>query len=313
MKRILVTGATGNVGIELIKCLHRSHEGFDIIAGVRDFRKDGATLRAYDVRLTRFDFTDIGSCEAALSDCDILFLMRPPQISDVGLYFKPLIRIAKTKGVQHIVFLSVQGVEKSRLFPHNKIEQLIVESGLPYTFLRPAYFMQNFCSTLYEDLVYRQKIYLPAGHAKFTLIDVRDIGAVAAAVVSNAAAHVNQAYELTGGESLSFNEMAQRLSVGLSQTISYKSPNLLLFLFTKLREGLSLRYILVLIVLHYLPRFQTAPAITDWVEKLAGRQPLFFKDFIADNKQLLCGKDMYLHFATYANSYNHASTIPSSR
>jgi len=80
-------------------------------------------------------------------------LLRPPQISDVKKYFAPLVETAKKSSIKHIVFLSVQGVDNSKIIPHHKIEKSIVDSKIIYTFLRPAYFMQNFTTTLRNDLV----------------------------------------------------------------------------------------------------------------------------------------------------------------
>lgn len=72
----------------------------------------------------------------------------------------------------------LQGVEKSRIIPHHKIEKQIVTRGIPYTFLRLAYFIQNFTTTLHHALVNKRKIFLPAGNTKLTSIDVTDIGNV---------------------------------------------------------------------------------------------------------------------------------------
>ena len=80
-------------------------------------------------------------------------MLRPPQISDVKKYFAPLVETAKKSSIKHIVFLSVQGVDNSKIIPHHKIEKSIVDSKIIYTFLRPAYFMQNFTTTLRNDLV----------------------------------------------------------------------------------------------------------------------------------------------------------------
>lgn len=168
------------------------------------------------------------------------FLLRPPQISEVEKYFKPIIDTCKAKGVKHIVFLSVQGVEKSKIIPHHKIEKLIIDSKIQYTFLRPAYFMQNFTTTLHYDLVNKKSIYLPAGNAKFTLIDVRDIGLVSANVLTNTSQHINKSYELTCLEKLSFSEMAKILNDILRTNIQYKSPNLISF-FSHKKEKRKLR------------------------------------------------------------------------
>ena len=287
MKRALITGATGNVGIEIIKSLRKFDHQLDIVAGVRNPENDGGKLSGYKINFKKFDFTDVKSYAAALDGCNLLFLLRPPQLSEVNTYFKPLINVAKETGVEHIVFVSVQGVENSRFIPHYKIEKLILESNVPYTFLRPAYFMQNFSTTLRTDLVAKKRIFLPAGKARFTLIDVRDIGAVSAKILTHSGEHVNKSYDLTGIEMLTFKKMAEKLSDGLGITIRYQSPNLIHFFLTKRKENLPSTFILVMIMLHYLPRFQKEPPLTNWVEKITGRQPTTFDQFVHDNQALL--------------------------
>ena len=287
MAKVLITGATGNVGIEVIRSLKNTDHQLELYAGVRDPVADGIKLAGYKINVSRFDFTDISTYNSALAGCEILFLLRPPQISEVEKYFKPMIQTCINQGIKHIVFLSVQGVEKSKIIPHHKIEKLIVDSKINYTFLRPAYFMQNFSTTLRDDLVRHRQIYLPAGKAKFTLIDVRDIGEVAAAVLNNISQHVNKSYELTSEEKLTFKEMAATLSKSLGVEIRFKSPDLLSFFLTKRREKIPTMFILVLIMLHYLPRFQKDPVITDWVEKITGKKPITFEQFVNDNRKLL--------------------------
>ena len=287
MKKLFVTGATGNVGIEVIKALQKIQHQLDIFAGVRDLQKDVEKLSEFYIIPEKFDFTDVTTFEPALKDCQILFLLRPPQISDTDKYFIPLIEIAEKCNVRHIIFLSVQGVEKSSIIPHHKIEKLIVESGIPYTFLRPAYFMQNFTTTLHDDLVNKKQIYLPAGKAKFTLIDVQNIGEIAAKIMSEPATHINQSYELTCNEKLTFQEMADKLSLGLGTKITYISPNLASFTLQKLKENVPFSYILVLIMLHYLPRFLREPFFSNAFMKIIGRNPTTFDQFVQDNKDLL--------------------------
>lgn len=287
MKKVLITGAVGNVGMEVIKSLSKLARGFEIIAAVRNIEKDKIQLAEFRTALKEFDFTDTDTFQPALQDCDVLFLMRPPQISNVGKYFKPLIDAAIREGVSHIVFLSVQGVEKSSVIPHHKIEKLIVESKIPYTFLRPAYFMQNFTTTLRQDLIYKKKIFLPAGKVVFTLIDIRDIGEVAARIIAEPATYLNKCYELTCDDRLTFKEMAIQLSDTIGTTINYQSPSLLSFFRAKRRENIPVAFILVMIMLHYLPRFQKAPALSDWVKKITGRPPVTFKQFIIDHKARL--------------------------
>ncbi len=288
MKKILITGATGNVGLEVIKALQKLDHPFEIYAGTRNIEKDKEGLGIYNVNLSFFDFADVESFKPAFENCDILFLLRPPQISNVKKYFKPLLEVAVQSGIQHIVFLSVQGVENSKIIPHHKIEKLIVESKIPFTFLRPAYFMQNFSTTLHDELVKNQRIFLPAGNAKFTLIDVTDIGEVAAKILTETKKHLNQSYELTCDEKLTFAEMAIKLSTGLNTEIKYISPGLLHFYITKRKEKMPSMFILVMIMLHYFPRFQKEPAVSDCVQSIIHKPPKTFEQFIIENKNRLC-------------------------
>lgn len=286
MTKVLITGATGNVGKEIIKSLGDIDHQLDIFAGVRDLNAIG-NLGNQKIKFTQFDFANSSTYSSALDGCDILFLLRPPQISEVEKYFKPIIDMCKEKRVKHIVFLSVQGVEKSKIIPHHKIEKLIIDSKIPYTFLRPAYFMQNFTTTLHSDLVNKKLIYLPAGNSKFTLIDVCDIGVVAARILTETFQHKNKNYDLTCNEKLNFSEMAKILTDNLGIHIDYKSPNIIDFFFNKKKEKMHTMLILVMIMLHYLPRFQDEPEITNWVEQISNKPPTTFQQFVNSNRKLL--------------------------
>lgn len=125
------------------------------------------------------------------------------------------------------------------------------------------------------------------GRAKLTLIDVDDIGLVAAKILTEPEVHLNKSYELTNGEKLSFAEMANKLSSGLGKKIQYISPNLLQFYLTKRKECVPSMFILVLIMLHYFPRFQKTPKTTQWVKNITGHEPKSFDDFVQSNTKQL--------------------------
>ena len=287
MKKVLITGATGNVGIEVLSALKKCNHQLDVYAGARDTELGTEQLSGYHAKVIKFDFMNAETFLPAFKDLDVLFLLRPPQISDVEKYFVPLIEAAAKSSVKQIVFLSVQGVEKSKIIPHHKIENLIVASKITYTFLRPAYFMQNFTTTLHDDLVNNRRIYLPAGRAKFTVIDAVDIGSVAAKVLVEPQNHVNKSYDLTNNETLTFAEMADKISKGTGKDIKFISPNLLQFFLTKRRENVPVALILVMIMLHYLPRFQEIPKTTKSVKNITGQEPKTFDEFVFANKNRL--------------------------
>ncbi len=281
MKRILVTGATGNVGMEVIRFLIRSESKSQIIAGVRDIV--GAKKKFQDLEklmFARFDFEEPETFREALENVDTVFLLRPPHISDTDRYFKPLVQALADSGIREIVFLSVQGAEKSKIIPHNQIERLISESGIPYIFLRPSYFMQNLTTMLLPDIQQKRKIILPAGNARFNWIDVDNIGEVLALLLERFEEFRNTAIELTGTENLSFGEVAILINRNVIHPIVFESVNPIRYYRIKIREGMEKGMILVMIMLHFLPRFLKKPVISQFYEKLTGKNPTTVEEFI---------------------------------
>lgn len=284
MKKLLVTGATGNVGSELIRQLALDKHHLEVIAAVRNPQKVPSFINNAVDGLRVLDMTVESTFNSCLSGIDILFLVRPPQLSQAKKHFKPFMDAAEAAGVKHVVFLSVQGAAENSMIPHHMIEKIIEESSMTYTFLRPAYFMQNFLTTLKKDLVENSIIYLPAGTAKFSIIDVRDLAAVAAEVVKRPGEHSNRAYDLTNSELLSFEDMAQQLSEVLGRKIRHSSPSLLSFYLHKKKEGEPLAYILVMIMLHYLPRYSSPPGLSRFVEEITGKEARSFRQFAEEHR-----------------------------
>jgi len=278
MEHILITGATGNVGMAI-----RQHFAPSVNQRLYLATREKVALRPEELY---FDFEDPEGSAAALAQTDTLFLLRPPHISDVKSYFAPIIRMAVEKGVKHLLFLSVQGAEDVSFIPHAKIEKLIRECGIPFTFFRPSYFMQNLNTTLLDDIKTKNRIFLPAGKSPFLWVDVSDIGKAIAAVMQNTAAHRNQAYTITGGEHFTFGQVAELLSQTLGRKINYLSPGLLRFFFAKRKEGVGTAYIFVLIMLHYLARFQQVPAISPDLTNLTGEAPATLRQFIEANQKV---------------------------
>ncbi|MFW5659688.1 MAG: NmrA family NAD(P)-binding protein [Bacteroidota bacterium] len=271
---ILVTGHTGNVGSGVVHELDQL--GVAYATTTREQARSDSEVY--------FDFLEPAATLRHLPDFDAIFLMRPPPISDVKRYFKPLLAgLATREQRPHIVFLSVQGAENVSFIPHAKIEREIVAAGLPYTFLRPSYFMQNLTGPLLPQIREKQKIVLPSGKANFLWIDALDIGACVAHILMQSAEHRNQAYTLTGTELLNFQQVAELLSEVLGRRIAYTSQFPLWFLFAQARRT-NWSQAVVMTALHTLPRFQSEPEITPLVEKLIGRKPTLLRTFLEREK-----------------------------
>lgn len=283
MSRIVITGASGNTGTKTLYHLINGNKGLQDIQILASVSQAGELVAPeFEGKVAPINFR-FGQEKNIFQEQDRVFLLRPPALTDLKKYFIPFVRQAVESKVEHIVFISVQGVEKSSFIPHFGIEKLIRESGISYTFLRNAYFMQNLTTTLYGDIMNMKEIYIPAGPANFNWVDVDDIGAVAAKILLNPSAHKNKAYELTGTGNYNFYFIANLLTIALNKKITYTSPSLFTFYLHKKKQGLKPSYIIILMILHYLPRFMAEPAITDCIEEIIGRKPRTIETFIAEN------------------------------
>lgn len=286
MKNILVTGATGNIGKEVIYYLNTLENNNRIIAAVRDISKAKTTYStSQDISYRTFDFKDKSTFTKALHAVDILFLLRPPEISEVNKYFKPLLEAAKKANITKIVFLSVQGVERSKAIPHHKIEILIKNLDFEFIFIRPSYFMQNLTTTLLSEIKSKQKITLPSGKAKFNWVDVKNIGEAAAVLINDFSVYKNQALEITGSENLNFYEVTKLIDEETGIPILYNSVNPIKFYFVKRKERIPSEFIIVMLLLHFLPRFQKEPKISNWYKKLTSKTPTKLATFIKREKE----------------------------
>lgn len=284
---VLITGATGNVGREVIRALDSINHDINCIAGVRNLERARKSLSTYtNLEYRCFDFDDFNTFDEALTDIDIIFLLRPPHISDIEKYFVPLFNAMKNNEVNKVVFLSVQGAEKSKIIPHNKIEHLIDLYKFEFIHLRPSYFMQNLMTTLKSDIL-RGIIILPSKNAKFNWVDIRDIGDVAAELINRFREYQGQSIEITGLENISFPEVVSRINNNLGSSLEFKSVNPIKYYRLKKSEGYERGQIMVMMILHLLPRFQKEPLITNQVKMITGHEPITIEEFVCNNANAL--------------------------
>lgn len=278
MSSILVTGALGNVGAEVAKELlakGQSVRAADINAGKLEERFGDA------VESVRFDFSDPKTYDRTFKEVQKVFLMRPPHITNIKRDMYPAIDAAKRAGVQRVVFLSLIGIEKAKFVPHYKVEQYLQEVGMQTTFLRCSFFMQNLNTTHRKEIKERSEVFVPVGKAKTSFIDVRDIGAVAAVTLTEAG-HAGKTYDLTGSEGLDYWEAAQVMSEVLGRTITYRNPNPVHFLIETVRRGIPVPFAVIMLGLYTSTRLGMAEPVTNEVERLTGKKPITFRQYVAD-------------------------------
>ena len=216
---ILITGATGNNGAEILKIL--TAHGVPVRAMVRDLSRTDA-IQAPNVEIVEGDFDRPETLLTGLDGVERAFLLTnsTERAEAQQLAF---VEAAKQAGVKHLIKLSQLHAAADSpvrfLRYHAAVEAAIRESGLSYTFLRPNLFMQgllSFASTIKE----KSAFYAAAGDAKVSVVDVRDIAAVAAAALTGPG-HEGKIYDLTGPQSLTHADMAACLSDAVGRKIAY--------------------------------------------------------------------------------------------
>jgi uncharacterized protein YbjT (DUF2867 family) len=216
----LVTGATGNVGKAVLTELASRH------VAVRAFTRTPSKVErpgGAEVEVVQGDFSDAESVRRALEGVEAVFLASSfsPQMSE--LHTK-LLTAAKAAGVQRIVQLSGIGANTDICCARalrwlGQLEKLAQNSGLLVTYLRPTFFMQNLLQ--FGSSVARQGLIAgPFRDGQWTWVDARDVGAVGAALLLDSS-HAGQTYTVTGGESLSYAQIAERLGCVLEKPIRY--------------------------------------------------------------------------------------------
>lgn len=215
----LVIGATGNIGKQVVGAL--AGAGAGVRALVRDPGK-AAVLLGGKVALYRGDLAHPDTLEPALAGVQKALLLSSADPEQVRLQGN-VIRAARQAGVRHVVKMSVIGASLESPVAlarwHALTEKELESSGLPYTHLRAHFFMQNVL--MFSPSIARQNVFhAPMGDGAISMVDLRDVAAVAAAVLTQSG-HEGKAYEVTGPEALSFWDVAAKLSVAVGRSIQY--------------------------------------------------------------------------------------------
>lgn len=215
---ILVIGATGRVGSELVRLLTRGGES--VRAATRN--PSTASSRFHNsVDVVEFDYDRPQTFAPALVGVDRVFLTVRPGDNHSDKTAIPLVDEARKAKVQHIVDLTAMGVEQDETFMLRILEKYIEASGIPYTHLRPNWFMQNLSSgPMFADIMATGALHLPAADATISFIDVRDIAAAGFAALTESH-HSGKAYTLTGSESLSYFQVVEKISRAVGRKIVY--------------------------------------------------------------------------------------------
>jgi uncharacterized protein YbjT (DUF2867 family) len=277
MTTILVTGATGTIGSQVVSAL-KGRNGVTVRAAVRSAAK-AESLKGGNVTPVDFEYTKPELLQKAVAGVEKLFLVTPftPDQVDLGVR---LVDAAKAAGVKHIVKLSAIGVDYEGGIQlgrwHRTLERYIQGSGLTYTFLRPNNFMENFIN--FYPPGKDGNIYLPWGQGACSFIAGSDIAAVAAAALTSSG-HENKGYTLTGPEAFTIGQAAATISEVSGKKANYVDVPEAAANKAMLDMGMPAWMVDAMMELHGIDKAGYAAEVTDTVQKLTGRAPVSFAQF----------------------------------
>ncbi|MFG0773663.1 SDR family oxidoreductase [Vibrio plantisponsor] len=275
MSKVLVLGASGNVGRPLVDALLA--KGEQVKAASRSGKSFGAAEGVV------FDYTDPSTFEPAFDGVDRAYVMLAGGYVESKALLIPVIEAAAARNVK-VVFQSVLGVDADDSIPYRQVEIALENSGVPYVILRPNWFSDNF-HTYWKAGIDQGVIAVPAAEGKSSFIDVRDIAESAAAVLTTDKFD-NQAFNLTGPEAFSYAEAAAKISAALGKPVHYQAMEDGAFCDMLKGVGVPADYAEFLTSIFYPVREGWTAGVSEAVQVLTGKPArsldTYIKDHLAD-------------------------------
>jgi uncharacterized protein YbjT (DUF2867 family) len=290
---ILVIGGRSKIGSALIESLRA--QGQQVRALVRG-QEAGAPLPA-DVEPIVGDLAAPDSLRAAMSGVDKVFLLSSPH-RDAVQWHRNAIDAARGANVGLLVRSSIIGADKDSpaefVSAHTQSDSYLEQSGLDYVILRPNLFFQNVPESTIPSIDDDGNFYADAGDARISMVDTRDVAAVASVVLIESG-HAGAHYDLTGPEALSYHDVAAKLSAALGREITYVDAPDDSVRSALLGFGLDQWFVGALVGLYQDYRRSGtdgyASVVTDTVERITGTAPRSLDALLSEQESTGAGPD----------------------
>ena len=215
---ILITGAGGKTGRTLIKALSK----VESVCGFVHREEHVSALQALGAeKVIIGDLRDESAIRSAMQSVRAVYHICPNMNPDEVAIGESVINAARENGVEHFVYHSVLHPQTEKMNHHwqkLRVEEMLLESSLPFTILQPAPYMQNLLAgwnSVMEEGVLRVPYSV---YAKFSFIDLEDVAEAAKAILTESG-HLNATYELAGTSPMSQVEVAEVFSRALNRAI----------------------------------------------------------------------------------------------
>jgi uncharacterized protein YbjT (DUF2867 family) len=272
-KTLLITGASGQLGHATTQAL--ATRGFKVKAASRHPEK---LKTASNVEAVLFDYDTPATCQAALAGVQGLFLVAPPMDTQAHTRLAPFLQAAQQSGIGHIVLASALGADQNEQVPLRVLEHLVMDSGIPWTILRPNFFMENFSTGFIAPMIRNDNgIFLAADASLTSFISTRDIADVAATAFDQEI--FGKEYTLTGPEALDHTEAARLISDATGRAVTYHALPEEAMLQGARDNGMPESAVQYLAMLYSVVRAGYMAAITPDVETVTGHKPTSFAEF----------------------------------
>jgi uncharacterized protein YbjT (DUF2867 family) len=281
---IVVTGATGQIGSEVVRML--AEKGEKVRPLIRDPKK-AIALSHPNVMFVMGDLSDPKSLDDAFRGAQKLFLLTNGDPKQVELQHNA-IEAAKRAGVQHVVKMSALGAGKDAPVSlgrwHHQTEEELKKSGMKWTILQPHFFMQNL-AMMAGSIKGQGAFYAPLKDGKVAMVDVRDIAKVAVATLTEPG-HEGQTYIITGGEAISYHDVAKQISAATGKQVKYVDVPPDDARKAMMGMGMPEWFANDLVTLYGVFAAGHGAATTDVVQKVGKATPRTFAQFAQDNAEL---------------------------
>ena len=287
MSKILITGATGQLGKSTINFLLEKGVAANQISALARDEAKAAELKSKGVDVKIGNYDDFDSLRSAMQGVETLLLISSSEMTKSRAAQHIIaIKAAKENGVKHIIytgFMRTHDDPKSPLWfiaeDHVKTEKYLKESGIAYTLFANGFYLDMLMDFVGEQVLETQTIYVPAGDGKINFV-LRNEIAEALANVLTTGGHENKTYNIGIEQPVSFGEVAKYISEITGVSINYVSPEPEVYQQTLMQYGVPEMYARMFAAFAVAFAADTMNVPTTELTQLLGRKPTSVQEFL---------------------------------
>ncbi|MFN8333932.1 MAG: SDR family oxidoreductase [Cyclobacteriaceae bacterium] len=286
MNKVLITGATGQLGTATIDFLLAKYKTDNIIALARNADK-AASLKSKGIEVKIGDYDDYNSLLQATKGVKTMLLISSSEMTKSrAIHHINAINAAKENGVKHIIYTGFIRTHDDPTSPlwfiakdHVETEKYLKESGINYTLFENGFYLDMLMDFIGKNIVDTKTIFIPAGNGKINFV-LRDEIAEALANVLTTTGHENKTYNIGIEQPVSFDEIAGYITDITGVSISYVSPEPDVYIQTLLKYGVPEMYARMFSAFAVAFAANAMNVPTTDLTKLLGRKPTSVNQFI---------------------------------